>query len=69
MYADAITADTEEFNMNWVANLEALCACHDVPRPDIYNVNPDSHVAIEPKISIDECLRILAEPAGSAALT
>ncbi len=59
VYADAIHADTQEFNEIWEANLSAICALYDLPRPEIYNVNPDSLTTIEPKISYEQCLDVL----------
>jgi len=61
-YADAIHADTQEFNDVWEINLAAICTLYDLPRPEIYNVNPDSHTTIAPKISYERCLELLKEP-------
>jgi tetratricopeptide (TPR) repeat protein len=61
VYADAIHADTQEFNEIWDINLSAICALYDLPRPEIYNVNPDSLTSIEPKISYEQCIELVTD--------
>ncbi len=65
---DDYAVDTLTFDVAADLSLQGASLLFDLPVPEIYNVSPDSHLGLFPKIGIDECLEMLVdEPSAGTA--